>query len=131
VLLAVLVCVVLVSLIALTLIKLTLAQRSQVQRELWRTQADWLAESGLERAAAKLANNVDYAGETWSVSAEQIGGGRGGEVHIKVSPMDGQPQQRRVRVQAIFPAGTDQRASSSKQVTVAVRGVGTKLPANE
>jgi Tfp pilus assembly protein PilV len=131
VLLAVLVCVVLVSLIALTLIKLTLAQRSQVQRELWRTQADWLAESGLERAAAKLANNSDYAGETWSVSAEQIGGGRAGEVHIKVSPMDGQPQQRRVREQAIFPAGTDQRAKSSKQVTVSVRGAATKSSASE
>ncbi|MBI5760399.1 MAG: hypothetical protein HZA46_17930 [Planctomycetales bacterium] len=131
VLLAVLVCVVLVSLIALTLIKLTLAQRSQVQRELWRMQADWLVESGLERAAGKLANDSEYAGETWSVPAEQFGGGRGGEVQIEVSPMDGQPQQRQVRVQAIFPADTDQRAKSSKQVTVAVRGVASKLPANE
>jgi type II secretory pathway component PulK len=129
--LAVLVCVVLISLISLTLIKLTLAQRSQAQRELWRMQADWLVESGLERAAAKIANDGEYTGETWSVPAEQLGGGRAGEIQIKVSPMDGQPLQRQVHVQAIFPANTDQRARSSKQVTVAVRGVATKLPDNK
>lgn len=131
VMLAVLVCVVLVSLITVTLIKLTLAQRSQAQRELWRMQADWLVESGLERAAAKIATDGGYTGETWSVSAEQLSGGRGGEVQIKVSPLDGEPQQRQVHVQATFPADTNQRAQSSKQVTVAVRGAATKLPANE
>ena len=129
--LAVLVCVVLVSLITLTLVKLTLAQRSQAQRELWRMQADWLVESGLERAAAKIANDGEYVGETWSVPAEQLGGGRAGEVQIKVSPLEGQPQQRQVRVEAIFPADTDQRAKSSKQVTIAVRGVARKPPASE
>lgn len=119
--LAVLVCVVLVTLITLSLIKLTLAQRSQAQREIWRLQADWLVESGLERAAAKIAVDDGYTGETWSVAADDIGGGRSGEVKIFVSLVEGQPGMRQVRVEAIFPAETEQRAKSSKQVNVAVR----------
>jgi Tfp pilus assembly protein PilV len=119
--LVVLVCIVLVSMVTLSLIKITLAQRSQSQRELWRMQSSWLVESGIERAAAKIAIDGGYAGETWSVAADELGGGRAGEVRIVVQPMDGRDDARQVRVEAVFPAGTDQRAKSSKQVIVAVR----------
>lgn len=129
--LAVLVCVVLVTMITLSLIKITMAQRSQAQRELWRLQASWLVESGIERAAAKIANDGGYAGETWSVAAGEFGDDRGGEVRIIVAPVEGQPAARLVRVEAVFPSQTEQRAKSSKQIIVAVRGVATKLPANE
>jgi Tfp pilus assembly protein PilV len=119
--LAVLVCVVLVTMITLSLIKITMAHRTQAQRELWRLQASWLVESGIERAAAKIAANGGYVGETWSVAAEELGGGRAGDVRIVVSAVEGRSDARQVHVEAVFPAGSDQRAKSSKQVTVSAR----------
>lgn len=119
--LAVLVCVVLVTMITMSLIQITMAHRSQAQRELWRLQAVWLVESGIERAAAKIADDGGYAGETWSVAAEELGGGRGGDVRIVVSAMDGRPDARQVHVEAVFPVDTDQRAKSSKQIIVSAR----------
>ncbi len=35
-------------------------------------QAEWLAESGLNRAAARLADDPDYEGETWMVPAVEL-----------------------------------------------------------
>ena len=37
----------------------------------WNAQAQLLVESGMERAAAQLAADADYSGETWKIPAEE------------------------------------------------------------
>ena len=44
-------------------------RRSQERR----LQAEWLAESGAQRAVARLARDHDYTGETWSLTARDLG----------------------------------------------------------
>jgi type II secretory pathway pseudopilin PulG len=44
----------------------TLLARQRLQRQMGRkVQAQWLAESALDRARVQLARSSDYAGETW------------------------------------------------------------------
>jgi hypothetical protein len=60
------ICLLLSSVMAISLVKLVLAQRDQIDRDLWRLQAEWFAEAGLERAAARLRADPDYRGEVWA-----------------------------------------------------------------
>ena len=62
----------LTSVIGGSLLKTALAQRRFALREQTRLQSIWLAESGIERAAARLSRDPNYTGETWSVSASDI-----------------------------------------------------------
>src|SRR5580704_14652573 len=43
-----------------------------------RLQADWLAESGLDRAAARLAANRGYRGEDWTIAPAELSSADGG-----------------------------------------------------
>ena len=70
----VIVCLAVASAVLLAVVKTTVTASRQVQTQAWQTQARWLAESGLERAAARLATDADYAGETWRVPAAAFGG---------------------------------------------------------
>ena len=70
---AVLMCLVVLTLIGAALLKLGLARR-QFNRDLEkRLQAEWLVESGLDRALARIATEGDYKGETWRLSAADLG----------------------------------------------------------
>ena len=83
-------------------------------------------ESGLARAAARLAANPDYQGETWALSASSLGGRDAGEVTIVVKPLEKSASRRRVRVEADYPSGDPtRRARQSKQLIV---DVGTDQP---
>ena len=68
-------------------------------------QASWLAESGLSRGAARLAADAMYAGETWTIAADQLEGGA--EVKIEIAslkPAEGeQPGKRTLRATARYP----------------------------
>ncbi|MFZ5833517.1 MAG: hypothetical protein ACOY3P_25810 [Planctomycetota bacterium] len=61
-------------------------RRSAAELAVWQLQAAALAESGLERAAARLAVDQDYRGETWSVSVKQRSGDAAGVVEVAVEP---------------------------------------------
>lgn len=109
---------VLVSMIGASLLKSALAQRRQMDRERCRVQAEWLAEAGLERAAAMLRGNADYSGETWKIAAESLGGAEPGEVQIAVTPDAQQPSQRKISVIADYPVNIEHRARVSKQTVL-------------
>ena len=115
---AVLIGLVLVALIGGALLRTGLVQRRQIQMEERRLQAEWLAESGLERAAARLAGAPAYCGETWEVPAADLGGPWAGLVLIAVEPVEAQPTRRTVRVQADYPKGIEPRARQRKQAVV-------------
>jgi Tfp pilus assembly protein PilX len=90
-----------VSLVAAALVQSMLAAHRQAHRYAAQTQAVWLAEAGLSRAAAELARQSDYAGETWEAT---VGGREGdvGEVTIRIEPKtDAAP--RRIVVEAVYP----------------------------
>lgn len=66
------------------LLQMAHASRQQVRRDVLRSQARWLAESGASRAAAALRNDARYTGETWNVPASDLGGHQGARVTIVV-----------------------------------------------
>jgi len=92
--------------------------RQATRQQTWRMQAEWLAESAVERAAAQLAEDPDYEGETWLLSAAQLGGEHDALVDIKVASNPDQPRRRLVDVRADYPNHPVHRASNNKQITV-------------
>jgi Tfp pilus assembly protein PilX len=79
-------------------------------------QAQWLAESGLEKAAQSLASNPDYKGEEWKIPAEAIGGRDAGVVSIQTSTVAARPMLRRIEVVARFPVGLPAEATATREV---------------
>jgi Tfp pilus assembly protein PilV len=114
----VLVCAMVALAILVSLVKLAVAERRLVDQEAWRVQAAWLAEAGLERAAWRLAADADYAGETWSLSPEQLAATDSAVVRIRVEAVPQHPNRRLVRVQADYPDHPQHRARESKQAAV-------------
>jgi Tfp pilus assembly protein PilX len=100
-----------------------------------RLQAEWLAESALERAGAKLLGDRSYQGENWQVSATDLGRpatvaerSAGGVVVIAVEPVPDRPTARRVHVQADFPAGEVAAPSGNVAVNRASKQTVFELP---
>ena len=111
---AVLIALLIVGIICAALLKVGLARRDQVKMAERASQAGWLADSGLDRAASRLAQEAGYAGETWEVPAEDLGGRGAGSVAIGVEPVEGRPEKRKVRVVADYPSGSPSRARRTK-----------------
>lgn len=110
-----LICLLIVSMIGMTVLRTAATQRRQTLREQLRIQADWLAEAGLERAAARWAADADYDGETWQIPASELDGRHAAVVRITLRPMKADPERRMVSITAEFPKDDVQRARSSKQ----------------
>ena len=115
-----LVCLLLVTLLCGAMLKLAKTRRDVARDEERRMQAEWLAESGLSRASARLAADGGYRGETWDVPARALGGELTGRVTIAVVPDKDRPGRRSVRVEADYPPGPD-RARQSKHTIVDLR----------
>jgi Tfp pilus assembly protein PilV len=108
----------LASVIGAALLKTALARRRQARHEQNRAQSAWFAESGVERAAALLARDANYKGETWGVTAAELGGKLDGQVVIEVAPVSSDPNRRQITVVADFPAGTKHRSRSRKTIEI-------------
>jgi hypothetical protein len=115
---AVLICFVLIVLICGAILKLGIVQRGQLKAEEVALQAEWLVESGLERAAAKLAGTPGYEGETWRISRQEMNGPAPGLVTITVDRPNGDAGKRRVTVMADYPSDSEGRSRQHKTVTV-------------
>lgn len=114
----VLVCLTLAVAIGGGLLRAGMARRGQAKGEERRLQAAWLAESGLERAASRLAEATDYRGETWDIPASDLGGRDGGTALIAVEAVEGRPNRRLVRVRADYPNDPARRARMSREATI-------------
>lgn len=113
-----LICLLLSTALLGTLLTMVQSQRRQMVREQMRAQADWLAESALERAAAKLRADAGYSQETWSIPAGELRGDDPGEVAIQVERPENQPGLRLVHVEATYPAGSTQPVRHIRHGTV-------------
>ena len=115
---AVVVCLVAITTICGALLRVGLEERRILRGEEHRLQAEWLAESGMARAVARLAESDDYDGETWEIPANALGGASPGLVKIVVTDVKSEPRHRLVTVQADYPSGTDRRSRQSHQLIV-------------
>lgn len=114
----VLVCLLVSAMVLASLLKLALLQDRQLEHGQWRLQTAWLAESGLDRAAARLAADPAYAGETWKIDAGRLGGQDFAAVVIRVEKEESQSHLRRVVVAAAYPAEGTQQARLTRQTTI-------------
>jgi hypothetical protein len=128
---AVLMCLIVLTLIGATLLKLGLVRR-QINRDLeLRLQAEWLVESGVNRALAR-AGESDYKGETWRLAATDLGLPQRSEpiagqekskvdaaiVTISVDQPGTEAHRRRIRVQAEYPLSGEQRSRCSQELFI-------------
>ncbi|HXT61221.1 MAG TPA: hypothetical protein VN699_21450 [Pirellulales bacterium] len=115
VLLMALICLTLLVMFGASLLKLALMERKALESRQQTSQARRLAEAGFERAAARLADDPAYRGETWSLSGDEAVSGRPAAVTIEVGIVDDHPDRRRIMVQADYPSDAATRARQSKQ----------------
>ncbi|NUQ66623.1 MAG: hypothetical protein HUU20_29525 [Pirellulales bacterium] len=106
--------------VLVSIVRLAAAERQAWRTQTWQTQAAWLAESGLERAAARLHDDPKYQGETWIVPAEVFGGRWSGKVTIQVATLADQPAQRQIRVQADYPDDPQDRARRTRDAVLRI-----------
>ena len=116
VLIAVIVCVAVITLICGALMRLSMSESQQTRALERQLQATWLAESALERASAQLAAASDYAGETWELTAKELGGQWNATITISVDKLDGEPNRRLVHVRADYPNEPRWRVRQSKRI---------------
>jgi len=116
----VMVCLMIAAVLLGSLVKLALNQQRQLGREQNRLQAEWLADSGLERAAGLLAIDPEYAGEIWTIDAQELGGPDAARVVIRVSEEGSGPHARSVIVEAVYPALAPVQVRRTRRAIVAV-----------
>jgi hypothetical protein len=114
------VCLCVLAVVIAALVKMSTAERTRLQTDAERLQADVLAESAMDRAAAKLAADPKYRGETWTLSAGELGGDEEATAAIRVEPVDGKPNMRLVKIQADYPNQLPHRIRRSLQAAVVV-----------
>ncbi|MCA9067999.1 MAG: hypothetical protein KDA84_03715 [Planctomycetaceae bacterium] len=109
------ICLLLASALLGTLLRMASIERQQAHLEARALQAEWLAESALDRAAAKLSADASYKGETWTVTAKELGGMDEGNAVIRVVPSDNSGKKL-IEVVAHYPTEAPQTIRRSKQI---------------
>jgi len=93
----------LVSLTMASLVRAMLTQRELVRAGSIRLQADWLAQSALNRAAARLKTEPAWSGETWNIAAEELRQTNAAAITIEVRNDESRSTRRQVRVTVLSP----------------------------
>jgi type II secretory pathway component PulK len=106
------------TLIVLSILKLIAVERQSVELQSRQMQAGWLADAALDRASARLAADANYRGETWTLSAKDIGGRDGARIAIRVEEVAGKPDRRRVHVEADYPDDPERRSRQVRDATL-------------
>jgi hypothetical protein len=129
---AVLICLIVITLASGAVLKVGLAHRALVRAQERRLQSEWLAESGVQRALARLAVDPDYPGERWLLTLADLGQPEppreahttqkadyaAAVITITVDPVKGGAASRAVRVQADYPPVALYRSRHSKHVLI-------------
>ena len=110
--------------IFLSVLKLIAVQRQSVELQARQIQAGWLAESAVQRAFARLSAEASYRGETWNISAQDIGGRDAAAIAIRVDDVPGKTDRRTIHVEADYPDDPLQRARQTRNVNVRIPSPG-------
>jgi len=91
--------------------------RDRLSMQLYRIQAERLAEAGLERAQARRAADPAYSEEVWSVPAADLDSTHTAQVRIRVTAL---PNNAGLRYEAAaeFPLGQIRHAQRTKKIEV-------------
>lgn len=127
----VLACLTLVMLLMVAWLKIAALERGQLRAQQNLMQAEYLATSALSRAAARLAADPNYEGETLSPTAEMLATSTGATVTIRVEAVEDDPLARRVSATAQISAAGARGALRNKQQTIHLPPEGHKEPATE
>jgi hypothetical protein len=119
------VCTVVAAAMMVIAVRRALAESRLSQLDVRQAQCRWLLESGLERAAARLAADPKYAGEIWRIPGQSItdrpdpkAQQETAVVRIDVTTPADQPLRRQVTVRADWPEDPQLRARHDKRATV-------------
>jgi Tfp pilus assembly protein PilX len=112
---SVLACLVLVMLLMTAWLKTIALERGQLRAEQHRMQAEYLAESALSRAAARLSVDPAYDGETIAASEKSLAAGQPATLTIRVEAAPDDAQARLITASAQVPSTGRDRAVRSKQ----------------
>lgn len=106
----------------------SLGHMRQTRRLQEKRQAVWLADSGLRRAVALLANDPNYTGEEWQLAATEIGGQHTALVKIQIAAVEKNigsenasmtdAEQVLITAIALFPADTERQVRHTKSITI-------------
>ena len=118
VLVSVLVCLLVVVMLVGLLVESIIARQRQMRAEDQRAQAEWLAESAVERGAALLRKDAQYKGETWNVAPEELGHAKAGVALIRVEPVEDSPGRRKLIVESHYPDDPHQRARATRELFI-------------
>ena len=113
-LLVAIVCVSIAVAVMYGLVQLATQTHREVGLEQRRTQARWILESAVDRAAAQLDAEKEYRGERWTIEAQELGGRDDAEVTIQVERVEGQEDWRQVRVVADYPVDIPNRVRQTR-----------------
>jgi hypothetical protein len=122
VLAAALVCLAVVMIIGASLLRTVLLQQRQLEQEQQQLQALWLAESAVERAAARLRDSPDYRGETWEFASWAPSPGSSGVAVIRIEPLAGDDARRQIVVEARYPQDGPHRVLQYRRIQVPLGG---------
>lgn len=95
-LVAALVCLLIVTALLGNMLLGALQARRQMRKERDLRQCELLLQAGIDRAAFRLAEQPDYAGETWDLPTTSVIGQGDGQVTIEVARAPDMPTQARV-----------------------------------
>ncbi|HJT31917.1 MAG TPA: hypothetical protein VJ783_07670 [Pirellulales bacterium] len=116
VLIMALVCLVLAVTIGGALLRWVVLEHKLLATRADESQARWLVEAGIERAAARLASDAEYAGEIWEIAADELPAGQAGRVELRIDAIEGQSRQRTITVVAKYPLEVRPPARARKQI---------------
>ena len=111
-----LVCLIVVALLGAVLVRALLVQHQQSLRHQHQLQAQWLAESAVHRAVAQLDLPSEYAGETWKVDPQSVGGRWSGAAVIRVETVEADERIRRIEIEARYPEDPERRVIHRREV---------------
>lgn len=109
------VCMLVASIVTASVMQRSVRHRLEVQRRMWQSQADWLAQAGLKLATQRITAAEDYQGETWRPQLDDARLSAVAKVEIEMLDRDG---QRWIHVLVNYPDHPFQRAQSELRVAL-------------
>ncbi len=98
------VCLAVIAALGASLLRSLAAEHRQAQLRRDQMQAFWLAESAVQRGVARLTAKSAYDGEQWQVDVDANGRRLRAQATIRIEPVGGNTQGRRIVVEVRCPA---------------------------
>ena len=114
-----------IALIAASMLRVAVTYRDRTRSQERAMQSELLADAGVDRAYARLAEDPSYRGERWDIPAEALGlaatgpgAGPAAVVRIRVESDSPGGASRMLRVQADYPPDEPRRVRSSREIAL-------------